>query len=251
MKSLKVALPSFVTSLAVLAGCISITYSSLDNVTIAAYFIIVAAVLDFLDGFLARSLNAITAFGKQFDSLADVINFGVAPAMIMYRLITRSLVDLEPYSQFDIVSPGFSHYILLNCSFIIALFAAIRLAKYNIDETQSKSFRGLPSPSNALFILSIGVVSENYPNFPGYSLTSNIWFLLAVTFILSILMVSNLRLFSLKFENYSLKGNVLRYLFILISLVIFIIWRIPGFALIVILYILLSVFENLFIKKIA
>lgn len=245
MKSIKMALPSFVTSLALLAGCISITYSSLDNVTIAAYFIIAAAILDFLDGFLARSLKAITPFGKQFDSLADVINFGLAPAMIMYRLIYRAIVDMEPTSQFNIVTPGFTYYVLLNCSFMIALFAAIRLAKYNIDEEQAKSFKGLPSPSNAIFILSIGLVSENYIHFPGYSLTSNIWFLLTVTLALSYLMVSDFKMFSLKFGNYGLKGNMVRYIFLLLSIVILIIWHVPGLALIVILYIVLSFLNNL------
>ncbi|NJK86728.1 MAG: hypothetical protein HC906_12905 [Bacteroidales bacterium] len=227
MKSIKLAIPSMVTSLAILAGCISITYSSLDNITLAAYFIIAAAVLDFFDGFLARSLKAVSSFGKQFDSLSDVINFGLAPAMIMYRLIYRSLVVLEPSSQFNIAEPGFAYYILLNCSFLIALFAAIRLAKFNIDDEQVKSFKGLPSPANALFILSIGVASEQNIQLPGYSLTYNTWFLLGIVFLMSVLMVSNIRLFALKFENYTLKSNLLRYIFILLSFLILLFIKFP------------------------
>lgn len=246
MKSIKFAIPSFVTSLAILSGCLSITYSALDNITLAAYFIMVAAVFDFFDGFLARSLKVISAFGKQLDSLADVINFGMAPAMIVYRMIYRSLVELEPSSQFNITDPGFAYYVLLNVSFLIVIFAAIRLAKFNIDEKQKKSFRGLPSPANALFIASFGIAAENYLTLPLYQLTYNIWFLIAMVFVLSILMVSNIPMFSLKFENYKITNNLLRYAFLLLSLVLLVIFRIPGIALIVVLYVLLSLTARIF-----
>ncbi len=240
MRSIRFAIPSFITCIAILAGCVSITFSSLDNVTLAAYFVITAAVLDFFDGFLARGLKVVSAFGKQLDSLSDVINFGVAPAMIVYRLIYRSLVELEPTSQFNITAPGFSYYVLLNISFLIVIFAAIRLAKFNIDDNQVKSFRGLPTPATALFIASLGIVAENNLNLPFHPLTYNIWFLVILVFVLSVLMVSNIPMFSLKFEDYSLKNNLSRYLFLVVSVALLVLIGFPALSLIVVLYVLLS-----------
>ncbi len=249
MDSIRKAFPSFLTCLVVIAGCISVTYSLRGRISYAGYFIIAAALLDFSDGFFARILNAVSAFGKQLDSLADVVSFGVAPSMIIYRLIYRSLVKLEPTSQFDITAPGFTYYVLLHISFLLAVFAAIRLAKFNIDDKQKKSFIGLPVPASALFISSIAIVSEDYLNLPLQQLTYNIWFLIGVVFLLSILMVSAIPMFSFKFESYRLKNNIIRYVFIIVSAVLLLIFKLPAIALLVILYIVISILSNLIIRK--
>ena len=239
---MKKVIPSFITCLAILAGCISIAASVKNNLTLAGYFILIAALLDFLDGMFARLLGAITAFGKQIDSLADAVNFGVAPAMIVFCLMTDSLQN-HPGIE------GFAFNVFYYSPFMIVIFAILRLAKFNIDDTQTKSFKGLPSPATALFVLSLGVISENQSNLPIKELTGNIWFLLIVIIILSLLMVTGISMFSLKFENLSLNNNWLRYVLLLLSLIILMLMGVPGITLIIILYILLSVIMNLLPKK--
>ncbi len=238
MKSVKSAIPSLITCIAILFGCISIVCSVNENLTLAAYFIIAAAVFDFLDGLFARMLNSITAFGKQLDSLADAVNFGVAPAMIMFRLMNGALYELP-------VESGFASSIFQYLPFLIVIFAALRLAKFNIDETQTKSFRGLPSPANALFIASLGVFSESGRMLPFQQLTGNLWFIVITIILLSVLMVANIRMFSLKFETYGLKNNGLRYFMLLVSLIILILTGIPGIAPVILLYVILSIGNNL------
>jgi CDP-diacylglycerol--serine O-phosphatidyltransferase len=240
---MKKAIPSFITCLAVLSGCLSIASSVKYNLTLAGYLILIAALFDFLDGMFARLLGAITAFGKQLDSLADVVNFGVAPAMIMFRLMDDSLRN---HPAID----GFAGYVFLYVPFIIVIFAALRLAKFNIDETQTKIFRGLPTPANALFIASTGIYSESQGSLPLQDLSGNTWFLLTVVMVLSVLMVTDISMFSLKFENMNLKNNWARYLLLLSSLVILFLMGTPGITVIIMLYIVLSVAKNLISEKI-
>ncbi len=230
---MKRTIPSLITCLALLSGCISIAFSGDGSLAPAGYFILLAAVFDFLDGMLARLLGAITAIGKQLDSLSDAISFGVAPAMIIFRLMTDSL-------HYHAEIEGFPRYIFLYIPFFMAVFAVLRLAKFNLDDTQSKSFKGLPTPAAAMFVSSLGVLSESQAGTDSQNLTTNMWFLLIITVVLSALMVTNIPMFSLKFENIGLKNNWARYTLLILSLIILIIFGIPGIALIIAVYIFIS-----------
>jgi CDP-diacylglycerol---serine O-phosphatidyltransferase len=240
MKIIARGLPSFFTSLALLSGCISIVISATrGDLALAGYFVLVSAALDFVDGMAARLLHSISEFGKQLDSLADVVSFGVAPAMILYRLILHSFGgtdDLLPWQVVIAYSP-----------FLVAVFSALRLAKFNIDLKQAKSFRGLPTPANALFIIALGFASVS--RFPlmqdmAYSLP-----FLLITIVLScFLLVCNLPMFSLKLSSFGFKENSMRFFLVLGSAVLLAIFRLPALGLIILLYILLSLVDSRFVK---
>jgi len=241
-------LPSFFTCLALISGCISIVItSSRGDLNLAGYFILVSAVLDFIDGMVARLLHSISEFGKQLDSLADVISFGVAPAMILYRLIMLSYVGSSPASDFDMMHPLPGQYGVMYCAFLVAAFSALRLAKFNLDQLQVKNFRGLPTPANALFIVALGFIAELSP-FPLQEIIFNRIFLLGTIVVSCFLLVSNIPMFSLKFSSFGLKENSLRYVFILISALLLILFRLPGMAPVIVLYILLSLLNNRLVK---
>jgi CDP-diacylglycerol--serine O-phosphatidyltransferase len=250
MITIKRHIPNFVTCLGLLSGCISILYSTSGDLKLAGIFILIAAIFDFIDGWFARILNSITPFGKQLDSLADVISFGVAPSFILYKLMVFSLVDSSPTSNFNIAEPGLVQTLILSSSFLIAVFAALRLARFNIDATQEESFKGLPTPGAALLIASLGfVVTEDQHELPLESVLLQIWFLVILVFLLCYLMVSGIRMFSLKFKHYGLKENAVRYLFLFLSLILIIIFRLPGIVPVIILYILVSIINAAAARK--
>jgi len=249
MQTMKKGLPSFFTSLGLLSGCISIIFAvSLKDLTWAGYFIIIAAFFDFIDGLVARVLNQISEFGKQLDSLSDVISFGVAPSMILYQLIILSYVKSSPGADFDFMNPAPLPTIMLLSAFLIAIFSALRLAKFNLDPGQKKNFKGLAVPANALFIAALGFAAETSIAIPASGIILSKGFLLTVIIISCFLLVSNINMFSLKFSTYSFRENSLRYLYLILSALLLIIFRMPGFAPIIILYILLSLINNRFVK---
>jgi len=241
MITIKRHIPNFVTSLGLLSGCISIVYATSGNLKLAGIFILIAALFDFMDGWTARLLNSISDFGIQLDSLADVISFGVAPSFILYKLMLFSLVESSPDSNFNIVEPGLAQTMVLSSSFLIAVFAALRLARFNTDITQKESFRGLPTPAAALLIAGIGfMVTDDRRNLPLEPVFLKTWFLLILILLVCWLMVSGIRMFSMKFKHYGIKENALRYLFLVISILLIFIFRLPGLVPIILLYILLS-----------
>ncbi|MFO7369110.1 MAG: CDP-alcohol phosphatidyltransferase family protein [Bacteroidales bacterium] len=245
MNSMKKGLPSVFTSLGLISGCISIVAAlSYGELLLAGYFILIAALFDFLDGLVARSLNSITEFGKQLDSLADVVSFGVAPSMILYRLLLLSYVRSSPGADFDVMNPGPGEGVVLYAAFLVAVFSALRLAKFNLDTGQVKSFRGLPTPANAIFIAALGFVAENSRDFPFAGLVFNRYFLLAIVILSCFLLVSNIRMFSLKFSSFDPAKNWMRYLFLILSVLLIILFGLPGLAPVIILYILLSVISR-------
>lgn len=242
MYSIRKIIPSVVTCCALLCGAISITFSVIDKLYIASIFIIIAAVFDFFDGFLARLLNAKSEFGKQLDSLSDIISFGLAPSIILYRLILYSIIKIDKTGEINIFSPPLLYFILMNMSFFIVMFAALRLAKFNLDESQSDDFKGLPTPAMALYICSLGVIAEEGSNSNIiYDIVTSLGFLVPVILILSFLMVSGIKMFSLKFKSFALKENFIKYIFIIISFILFIIAGIKSFFVIIPLYILFSI----------
>lgn len=190
-----------------------------------AYFVWLACVFDFLDGFAARALKVSSAIGKELDSLADMVSFGVLPSVFMFKLIQQAS---------DGGGDGFQHY-LPYAALAIAVFSALRLAIFNLDETQKESFKGLPTPANAIFITAL----------PFLPFAMEPWALTLVTIIFSLLMVSKIELFALKFKRYDWASNKLRFTFLFISVLLLIIFQFAAIPFIIILYILLSLGQKL------
>lgn len=225
--SVKKSLPNFLTCLNLLCGCIGIVQAFQGSLITAGYLIWLAAALDFLDGFVARALHAYSEIGKQLDSLADMVTFGLLPSIILFILIQRE--DVAPYLPF--------------IAFLVAVFSALRLAKFNIDTRQTTSFIGLPTPANALFISSFPVViAQN--TLGAAPLFQHVIFLVLVCLFFSYLLVAEIEMFSLKFKDFTWKNNKLVFIFLGISLLIFIAFKMLAVPIIILLYILLSVFSK-------
>jgi len=235
------ALPSLITSFNLIAGCVSVVYASEGNLVMAGILIITAAFFDFFDGMAARLLDSISEFGKQLDSLADVISFGIAPAMIIYQLLSQG----KEFGNLIEVAA-----LLVKFSpFLIAVFSALRLAKFNIDKDQAHSFKGLPTPANALLIAGFGFARYSGEQGLFADIVSNIWFLAGFIVLSCYLLVSNTGMFSLKFKSLKFRGNSIRYLFLIVAAICMLIFGLTGLSLVIILYILLSVFNSLMIKN--
>lgn len=229
---MKKHVPNFITSLNLVSGFIAIIFACSGNIITASWLILAAMVFDFLDGFSARLLKSYSRFGKELDSLADVVSFGTAPAFIIYRII---------YHQASSDVPDLSEPVNLLMILIISFMpvcAALRLAKFNLDESQSTGFMGLPTPANAIAVISI-VIADHYSGKTGY-ITDSSTILLVLTILLSLLMVSRLPLLSLKTKSLKMKGNEGRYLMIAFIGVSFIIIGISAALLIIPIYIIAS-----------
>lgn len=238
---IKKHIPNFVTTLNLFSGCIAIVYAFKGNLVLSSWFIGFAAIFDFLDGMLARILNTKSPIGTQLDSLADLVSFGVAPAMILYQFMRFS--HNMPFLPFTDNGKA-----LAFAAFLIPVFSALRLAKFNIDENQSSSFIGLPTPANALFFASFPLVmlqAEGSELHVLVSLLSNYWVLLGATLFFSWLMVSSIPLFSLKFKNLGFGDNIFRYILISSALLLFIFLKFFTLPLLVMLYVFLSLVANI------
>lgn len=212
----------------------------------AAYLVVAAAVFDFFDGFAARLLNAKTPIGGDLDSLADMVTFGVVPGMMLLHYLLENLgLSVDGISSF-LENP------VLLVPFLVPIFSALRLAKFNVDTRQTDSFRGLPTPASALWVISIPLIIEFMPFHIWWEPESVIvdkWFILSSAIGLSALMVSDIPLLAMKFKSFGWKGNELRFIFLIISVVLLIILRPVAIPIILSLYLLLSVINNLFLAK--
>lgn len=227
LQTIKKIIPNTLTSCNLIAGCIATFHAFTGNVDIALLWIVIGAVFDFFDGMSARLLHVSSPIGKELDSLADDITFGLAPAAILGFELTMVhypafLMPVSDYIPF--------------AAFIMAAFSALRLAKFNLDERQSLGFIGLPTPANALFwgSLMVGVA----PHFE----SSPLWAVAMVVGVLvsSYLLVSEIPMFALKFKQWGWKGNEVKYLFVLSCIPILALLRISGIAVIIAWYVLLS-----------
>lgn len=245
-------LPNFLTLLNLLCGslaCIfTITNSAIEYILILLLF---SLIFDFFDGFVARAVNASGSLGKELDSLADVVSFGLLPGILMFNLLDGNffLSTIKEITTFDFNFNSF--YILIDSLFknasiiglIITLASAYRLAKFNLDEDQTYYFKGLPTPANTLFIFSLYWLIHKNPE----SFWSNTYLLIFVSIFSSVILVSNLPLFALKFKNLKWNDNSLVFSYIITSILIFIFLGLSSIPFLILLYILLSI---LFRKKI-
>lgn len=236
---IKKHIPNTITCLNLFSGCIALTAAFGDHLATAAIFIGVAAIFDFFDGMSARLLKVKSGIGKELDSLADVVSFGVVPGVIVFKLIQHSAGSFQP------VFLGYG--ILSYVGFLIPVFSALRLAKFNLDERQTDSFIGVPTPANAMLIGSLPLIlwqmgcacSGIFLHIK--HLVNSIYFLIPLTFIMSLLLVSELPLFAMKFKNLGWKDNKIRFVFMGSSLILAIIFQFIAIPIIIFLYILLSV----------
>ena len=234
-------IPNFISSLNLAAGFIAIIFTANGDIVSASWLILSAMIFDFLDGFSARLLNAYSAIGKELDSLADVVSFGVAPGLIIYQLLNDSLSLNAPMI---VNSDGLNAILIIPV--IMPVCAALRLAIFNIDTTQATTFKGLPTPANALAVISV-VIAGHYSQSTIFSaFTGSPISLIVFTILLSLLMVSRIPLLSLKFSNLKVKGNEGRFILAGLVLVSFAIFGIKAAPLIIPLYLMASVLSLLF-----
>lgn len=224
-------IPNALTSCNLMSGCVAIVFALNANYSMALTFIVVGAVFDFFDGMSARLLGVSSPIGKELDSLADVVTFGVAPSTMIYTL----LFTIDKTGWNDMLA-----YSVPYVAFVMAAFSAIRLAKFNLDERQTTSFIGLPTPANALFWGALIVGSEEYL----YVSSGSIFLLLAMVFFSSWLLVAEIPMFALKFKHWGWRGNKIKYIFIVSCLPILLRFGITGISVIIAWYICLSVFTS-------
>ena len=207
-----------------------------ENIRWGATLIFCAAIVDFLDGFLARLFKATSAMGKQLDSLSDVVSFGVAPGLIIYQLLRITFAREENGLDISII--------FLLPALLIPCAAAWRLAKFNIDEDQKYSFKGLPTPAAGLFIASLPLILW----FSSYDLTPyiyNKWVLYLIIILICLLMISNLPLMGMKFKDYSVKNNLPRYLLVIIGIVAAVFLQWIAVPILLVAYVIVSLlFKN-------
>jgi CDP-diacylglycerol---serine O-phosphatidyltransferase len=254
--------PNFFTLLNLVFGCIAIIFILQQNVLLlpldnegnitiipqqlgntpekiwlASLFIGLAALVDFLDGFVARLFKAESEMGKQLDSLADLVSFGVAPGMIIYHFIRHSFAQQSGGLDTSLI--------WLLPALIIPCAAAWRLARFNLDSSQSFSFKGLPVPAVGIFVASLPLIYWNVNEQWVINLLLNKWFLYGLTLLLSFLMISNIPLMSLKFKDFSFKKNLPKYLLAIISIASIFIFTWTAVPVIILAYVILSlIFKN-------
>lgn len=244
-----------------MSGCLAILLAVAGRIDLAPFAIFAGAFFDFLDGFIARKLQVSSEMGKQLDSLADMVTFGVAPGVIMMVVLIQvdpSISDRYVYSSFSSWSRGLLAEEHVNyfpfVGLIIPFFSLFRLAKFNLDTRQTESFIGLPTPAGTMFFMSFPLaLTFMAPSGSGmiaiYEVVFNPYVLSGLILIMSLLLVSEIPLFSLKVKGFGWKENGVRYPFLLISLGLIIAFKAWSLALIVFLYLILSLIENSIRKK--
>lgn len=236
---MKQHVPNFITLLNLFSGCVAVVFAVQNKLELAALFVFLGIFFDFLDGLAARLLKVQSELGVQLDSLADMITSGLVPGIVMFQLLKMSHtggwnagfigneIDLFPFF-----------------GFAITLASAYRLAKFNIDENQVSSFIGLPTPANTLLILSLPLILLYHNNDFLNGLILNEWFLIVITLLSAFLLNARIELFALKFKSWQFKGNEMRYLFIIGSLILLLTLQFLSIPVIIVLYILMSLLSK-------
>lgn len=247
-------IPNLITLMNVFCGCVATIFAVLNQLEFAAVFVFLGIIFDFFDGLAARVLDVKSELGLQLDSLADMITSGLVPGIVMFQLLALSMnggwnVDLSTQAADSTFWVGLKVAPLPFLGFLITMASAYRLAKFNIDENQVSSFIGLPTPANALLILSLPLIliyqNSDFLN----RIILNQWFLIGVSILSAFLLNSKIELFALKFKNWSFQDNALRYIFIIVSLVLLITMRFLAVPVIIAFYIMSSMVTNYSNKK--
>lgn len=264
--NIKKHIPNAITCGNLLCGCFGIMMTFHNRLDMAFYFVIAAAVLDFFDGFAARLLKVSSPIGKDLDSLADMVTFGVLPGFVMYHMIIAVLVNEDPsYSIAFIINPAYIGpsypYSLFYpfIAFLIPVFSALRLAKFNNDPRQTEGFIGVATPANTLLIASLGYL-QYHLNLPDtsisfirsgmiYELLTNIYALTALSVLMSFLLIAELPMFALKFKNFGWKDNKMRYVLLISAVILLILFQLSATPFIIFLYILLAIIDNIILKN--
>lgn len=212
-------IPNFLTCCNLVSGCIGVVFALEGRAFPAAYFVWISCAFDFLDGFAARILKVSSSIGKELDSLADMVSFGLLPSIVIYKMLEAS------------GAPEYLPYF----AFLIAVFSALRLAIFNIDETQSDSFRGLPTPANALLITALPLLSGGIALY-----FQEYWVLVLITILSSYLLVSGIELFALKFKNFTWRENKIRFTFLILAVLLLAFLQVAAIPVIILVYVALS-----------
>lgn len=252
---MKKHIPNLITLLNLFCGCLAVLFAVHGLFEMVALFVFLGIFFDFFDGFAARMLKVQSELGLQLDSLADMVTSGVVPGVVMYKLLIMATTGGWSSSMFAATGSGFHTSVFTVSSvipflgFVITLASGYRLAKFNIDENQTESFIGVPTPANALLIISLPLILV-YQNSPILNdLILNQWFLLTVTALSAFLLNANLPLFALKFKTWNFKDNAIRYIFLILCIVLITTLKYLAVPIIILVYVLLSILSKLGGKK--
>lgn len=247
--NIKKHIPNFITLLNLFCGCLAVIFAVKNQLEIAAFFVVLGIFFDFFDGLAARLLKVQSELGLQLDSLADMVTSGVVPGIIMYQLFNRALDIHEKVNDGHSWSDTWHWFenevhLLPLIGLFITLASAYRLAKFNIDENQTSSFVGLPTPANTLLIISFPLILAYQANATIDAIILNKWFLIVITILSSYLLNAKIPLFALKFKNWSFKDNMVKYIFIIISALLLAFLHFIAIPIIIILYVLISLIKK-------
>lgn len=236
MSLIKRQIPNFITLLNLLSGSVAAVLAVQGDLGVATLFVGFGIFFDFFDGLAARALDVKSDLGLQLDSLADMVTSGLVPGIVMCQLLLQSI---DSYMDLDFLSSEVNWMIFIGL--IITLGSAYRLAKFNIDERQTESFIGLPTPANALLILSLGLILEYHPESFLIPLIENTYVLIFISVLSVLLLNAELKLFALKFKNLNFKENWFRYFIVIFSIVALLLLQFVAIPLIILTYIMLSI----------
>ena len=233
--NIKSHIPNTITLLNLFSGCIAVTFAFNREFELAFLFVCLGIFLDFFDGFFARLFKVSSPLGLQLDSLADMVTSGLVPGLVMYELM--------------MAGSGWSSPMIPYLGFIITLGSCYRLANFNIDTRQTDSFIGLPTPANALFILSLPLVKMHSTSFILDEILTDHGILLGISIFSAYILNAEIPLFSLKIKNFNFKDNAIQIVFLTVALLLLVTLQYLAIPLIIIFYVLLSVINNKFLKK--
>lgn len=238
-------IPNLITSLNLLCGCIAVFFAIGGDLITASVFVFLGIFFDFFDGLAARLLKAHSDVGLQLDSLADMVTSGVAPGIVMVQLLSEALtgspMDITALFSESSWNQSFYNYIPFT-GLLVTVASAYRLAKFNVDTRQTSSFIGLPTPANALLIFSLPLILHFQYSEAAENIILHPWFLIALALVSCVLLNMEVPLFGLKFKTWGFKENAVRYLFLVACLVLLLTLHFVAIPVIILLYILISLF---------
>ncbi|MDO6675718.1 CDP-alcohol phosphatidyltransferase family protein [Tenacibaculum sp. 1_MG-2023] len=241
--NIKKYIPNLLTLGNLLCGTIATVFAIKGDFFATAVLVMLGILFDFFDGFAARMLKVQGELGKQLDSLADMVTSGVVPGIVMMQMLVNAL-DIDAVGYFGVDEYGVTGSNLPYLGLLLTLGAGYRLAKFNIDERQSDSFIGVPTPAMSLFVISLPLIAQFDQESFLIGFIENQYFLILITVLFTYLMNAEIPLFSLKFKNFYFKDNVIKYVFLVLSIILIITLKIVAIPMIILSYVVLSVVSN-------